>query len=204
MVHDEYHPDVPLSDWEAFRNWLSPMPTSGAQHHRAIEEVLDRSAAHMPHWYLPLARGAAIPSPYLLRQAGYRPGCHRARGWKKPKPRAGYEEVFKDLGSDCLIVLRCKSFWRITMDRGVLSRPHNHANFALVHIFGSTPILTRTYQEATYLAELSYEKGSPGLCWVHECPDDIIGAMDFALDRRIAETRACRQSKLRAPQCPIP
>jgi hypothetical protein len=120
----------------------------------------------------------------------------------------GNRSFFKDLGRDCLIVTRCKPFWRITMDRGVLSRPHNHPNFALVHMFGSTPILTRTYQEATYLAELCYEKGSPGLCWVPECPDDMNDAIDFALNRRIAETRECQplslQSSVACAQSALP
>jgi hypothetical protein len=191
MVHDECHPDVSLSDWQAFREWHSPTAASGAAQCRAIETVLDRSQVRLPRWYLPLARGAATPSSYLLRNAGHHPGAYRARGWKKCKPRPDREqELFKDLGRDCLIVTRCKPFWRITMDRGVLSRPHNHPNFALVHMFGSTPILTRTYQEATYLAELCYEKGSPGLCWVHECPDDIDGAIDFAEARNINEAVA--------------
>jgi hypothetical protein len=195
MFHDECHPDVSLSDWQAFRDWHSPASASGVPHCRAIEEVLDRNAVRLPPWYLPLARGAAIASLYLAHRAGYRPGGHRARGWVMCKPKPYREqELFKDLGRDGLIVTRCKPFWRITIGRGVLSRPH--PDFALVHMFGSTPILTRTYQEATYLAELCYEKGSPGLCWVHECPDDMNDAIDFALNRRIAETRAAHRSSV--------
>jgi|ERR1019366_9811974 hypothetical protein len=195
MVHDDCHPDVSLSEWQAFRDWHSPASaSSGAPHCRAIDTVVDRSAIRLPSWYLPLARGAAIPSLYSLCRAGYRPGGHRARGWRKPRRSGNREEVFKDLGRDCLVVNRCKPFWRITMDRGVLSRPH--PNFALVHRFGSTPILTRTYQEATYLAERCYETGWPGLCWVRECPDDMNDAIDFALDRRIAETRAAHRSSV--------
>ena len=75
MVHDECHPDVSLSHWEAFRNEASPY---------LIEKVLDRSATRLPRRFVPLARGAAIASPYLLRRAGYRPGSYRARGWFKP------------------------------------------------------------------------------------------------------------------------
>jgi hypothetical protein len=183
MTPDEFHPDISLADWRTFSNEVSPF---------VIEEVIDRSIAHMPSWFLPLARGAAVPSSYLLRSAGYRPGAYRARGWRKPKRSGKREEVFKDLGRDYLIVTRCKRFWRITMDRGVLSRPGNRCASALVHMFGSTPILARTYQEATYLAELCYEKGSPGLCWVHECPDDISGAIEFAQDRNINEALAAR------------
>jgi hypothetical protein len=186
MFSDEQHPHVSLSVWDAFQRWGSPY---------LIEKVLDRSETRLPGWYLPLARGAAIPSSYLLRRAGYRPGSHRARGWLKPSR----EEVFKDLGRDCLIVLRCKPFWRIALSTGgSLGRPHGHTNFALVHIFGSTPILTRTYQEATYLAEFCFEEGPlpTGLCWVHECPDDMDDAIDFSLDRAVDEAEAARALRL--------
>jgi hypothetical protein len=183
MVHDACHPDVPLSDWEAFRNEASPY---------LIERVLDRSETRLPRWFLPLARGAAIASPYLLARAGYRPGSYRAPGWRKPKRKPSHEEVFKDLGRECLIVLRCKPFWWIALNTGSLGRLHDHTNFALVHIFGSTPILTRTYQEATYLAEFCFKEGPlpTGLCWVRECPDDMNGAIDFSLDRGVDEARA--------------
>jgi hypothetical protein len=172
MVHDECHPDVSLSHWEAFRNEASPY---------LLEKVLDRNETRLPRRFLPLARGAGIASPYLLRRAGYRPGLYRARGWFKPN----HDQVWKEIGRSCLIVLRCKPFWRITRDHGATTS-------ALVHIFGSTPILTRTYQEATYLAEFCW-KGIPlptGLCWVHDCPDDVDDAIDFAFQRGINEARA--------------
>jgi hypothetical protein len=86
MFRDEQHPDVSLSDWDAFCTGASPY---------LIEQVLDRGAAGLPSWFLPLARGAAIPSPYLLRRAGYRPGSPCARGWLKPKRKPSREEVFK-------------------------------------------------------------------------------------------------------------
>jgi hypothetical protein len=179
MVSDDCHPDVSLSDWDCFSNEVSPF---------LIEKVLDRSETRLPNWCLPLARGAAIPSSYLLRGTGYSTGCCRARGWFK---RRG-DVLFKDLGRDCLIVQRCKPFWRIARDVGAVARPHDHPNFALVHIFGSTPIITRTYQEATYLAEFCSKKGPlpAGLCWVHECPDDINGTIDFALQRGVDEALA--------------
>jgi hypothetical protein len=75
-----------------------------------------------------------------------------ARGWSKPSG----EQLYKDLGSDCLIVERCGSFWRIGWDTGMLARPHDHPKFALVDLFSSTPIITRTYREATYLAEFCF------------------------------------------------
>jgi hypothetical protein len=184
MDSDDCHPDVSLSHWDAFRRWVSPYP---------MEKVVNRSDIALPHWYLPLARGAAFPSSNLLCRAGYRPGAHRARGWFKPSS----EELYKDLGRNSLVVQKCGHFWRIGWDTGTLARPHDHSYFALVHNFGSTPIITRTYQEATYLAEFCFEDNSllAGLCWVHECPDDINGAIDFSLDRGIAEARAARSRR---------
>jgi hypothetical protein len=190
MVHDECHPDVSLSYWEAFRNQAPP---------NFAEKVLDRSATRLPNWYVPLARGAMIPSSYLMRRAGYRSGSYRARGWLRPN----YKELFKDVGRIRLIVLKCGTFWRITRDIGAWRRPHQHMNFALVHIFGSTPVLTRTYQEATYLAEFCSKGGRlpAGLCWVHECPDEMDDAIDFALQRAFDEARAALgQGPIRLPR----
>jgi hypothetical protein len=97
MFHDECHPDVSLSDWQGFCDWYSPTAASGAAQYRAIEEVVDRSAIRLPMSCTPLARGAAIASPYLLRRAAYRPGAHRPRGWKKHKRRAGPGRLFVDV-----------------------------------------------------------------------------------------------------------
>jgi hypothetical protein len=176
---NDCHPNVSLADWNGYQR-LAPYP---------LEKVVNRSDISMPDWYLPLARGVAFPSSTLLRMAGYRPGSHRARGWLRAK-----DEVFRDLGRECLIVQSCKPFWRIGFDPGTLSRPHNHSNFALVHYFGSTPIVTRTYQEATYLADFCFKKcpSTSGLCWVHECPGDINRAIYFAHERCINEIRAAR------------
>lgn len=204
MFRDECHPDISLSDWQGFCDWYSTNAT-GATQFRAIEEVLDRGAIRLPMSCTPLARGAAIASQYLLRRTGYRPGVYRPRGWKKGKRRAGPGRLFadvdvliKDVGGDDLIVLRCEPFWRIARDYGACCGPHNYAYFVLAHLFGSTPIVTRTHQEATYLAEFCTRAGPlpSELCWVHECPDDVNDAIDFALDRRIAETRAAHRSSV--------
>ena len=53
MFSDDKHLDVTLSDWEAFRREFSPF---------RIEEVVDRNEIELPDWFLPLARGAAIPT----------------------------------------------------------------------------------------------------------------------------------------------
>jgi hypothetical protein len=45
-----------------------------------------------------------------------------------------------------------------------------------------------TDSTAMYLAEFFYWIDPPaGLRWVEECPDDLLGAIDFAQNRRIDE-----------------
>jgi len=187
MFRDERHPDVSLSDWTTFRREFSSY---------LIEEVIDRNAIKLLDRFLPLARGIAIPSSYLLNKAGYRIGSHRARGWCKPH----CDVLWKDIGPDSLVVRGyCgQPLWAVERN-GPTGRPHRHQNMALVHGFGSTPILTRTYQAATYLAEFCYFNGPPrGLQWVNECPDDIDGAIDFAEARNINEAVAACLPRLAA------
>jgi hypothetical protein len=176
MFRDEGHYDLSLIDWEKFRKGFSLS---------LMEEVISRREIGLPLWYMPLARGGAIASKHLMRRTGYRPGSRRARGWFKPNG----EEVCKDLGAHCLVVLRAGRLWRSCFAPGnESSRPHDHALITLVHTFGSTPILTRTYQEATHLTEFCYWNGAPaGLRWVYECLDDMDAAIDFSLDRALDE-----------------
>jgi hypothetical protein len=182
MFRDEGHPDVSLSDWKTFQREFSPY---------LIEEVVARSSIKLPDWFMPLARGIAIPSSYLLGRAGYRSGSYRASGWSKPH----CDVLSKDIGPDSLIVRGyCgQPFWQIERNGSPGRRPHNHPNMALVHLFGSTPVLTRTYHAATFLAEFCYLNGPPpGLRWVDECPDDVSGAIKYAQQRRINEATATR------------
>jgi hypothetical protein len=175
MFSDEQHPDVSLSDWNAFQKWTSP---------DLFENVLDRKSADLPDWFVPLARGAAIPSRYLLRRAGYGLGWRRPPGWRK-EGRAG--ELFKAY-RECLIVTPCGPFWRIERE-GTLHRPHFHINMTLAHFFGSTPILAPNAEAAICLAEFCFLNGLPsGLCWAQGCPDDVTGAIQYAQQRCINET----------------
>jgi hypothetical protein len=176
MLPTPDHPHVIWYEWQTFKNEFSPF---------LIEEVLDRGVANMPDWFVPLARGAAIASPYLLHIAGHRPGSRRAPGWDK----LHCDVLSKDIGPDSLIVRACRNgpLWAIEQG-GSPDRPHGHPNMALVHKFGSTPILARTYQAATYLAEFCYWNDPPaGLRWIEECPDDMSGAIEFFRIRRIVE-----------------
>lgn len=179
MFHDHQHPDVSPSHWEAFRKEVSPY---------VIETVLDRREVNVPAWFVPLARGTAIPSAHLLYLSGYRPGAYRKRGWRKPH----CDVLYKDVGRDNLVVrgYRGQPLWWIERN-GSPGRPHDHPNRTLVHTFGSTPIVTREYRAATYLAEFCFFNDPPaGLRWVDECPDDLSGAIEFAQNRRIQEILA--------------
>ena len=181
MFRDEQHPDVPLSDFEAFHHEFSPYP---------IEKILDRNSANLADWFLPLARGAATPRRYPLRRAGYGRGWRRPPGWLKMQ-----YELFKEFDRDCLVVTDGQPFWRIERE-GSLMRPHLHVNLTLAHIFGSTQILARNVQSAICLAEFCYLKGLPaGLCWAEGCPNDEKGAIEYAQQRRINEAvAACSYS----------
>ena len=175
MLPTPDHPHVIWYEWQIFKKEFSPY---------LIEQVLDRRDTDLPKWYAPIARGAAIPSSYLLSRAGYRPGSYRARGWRKPN----HEEVWKEFGADCLVVRREQRLWRIELNGLALGRPHDHSGKTLVHNFGSTPIVTRSYQSATHLAEFCLLNGPPsGLRWNDECPDDMKGAIEFYRIRQIVE-----------------
>lgn len=179
MFHENGHPNVSLKDWKAFKKEFSPY---------LIKEVIDRSAIQLPHWLLPLARGIAIPSSHLLRVAGYSAGSYGAGGWCKPH----CDVLWKDIGPDSLLVrgYRGQPLWWIERN-GSRGRRHNHPNMTLVHLFGSTPIVTRNYQAATHLAEFCFFNDPPlGLRWVTECPDDLSGAIEFARNRRTSEVLA--------------
>ena len=72
MFCDVDHPNVSLSEWQTFLKDLPP---------HLIVEVIDRSKLGLPPWFVPFARGVAIASHALLREAGHRLGMHRPRGW---------------------------------------------------------------------------------------------------------------------------
>ena len=167
MFHEDGHPDVSLLDWETFRREFS---------RHLLEEVLNRSQIKLLDRFVPLARGVGIPSAYLLSRAGYRPGSRRPPGWSKPH----CDVLWKDIGRDSLIVRGyCgQPLWQIER-KGSPNRPHGQPNMTLVHNFGSTPILTRNYQSATYLAEFCYRNGPPaGLRWVERMPRRTLAKCD--------------------------
>src|SRR5271170_5622186 len=94
MFDDVEYPNVTVSDWETFHK---DFPRS------LIDEVIDRNEARLPNWFLPLARGVAIASDELLRQAGYHEERYQPRGWRETS-----SDFFqKGVGKKSLIVCRC-------------------------------------------------------------------------------------------------
>lgn len=181
MFHDQYHPDIPQSDWDAFQRWGSP-----------YVKVLDRNSVNLPDWFVPLARGVATPSRYLLRLAGYGRGWRRPPGWRKG-PRG---ELTKEFNQECLIVTP-GPLCRIERE-GTLQRPHLRVNMTLAHEFGPTPILAGSVQVAICLAEFCILPGRLPLklCWAEACPDDVKGAIEYAHQRRINEARSAAAFQL--------
>jgi hypothetical protein len=69
------------------------------------------------------------------------------------------------------------------------------ADDVLVYNFGSTPILTRSYQSSMWLAEYCHAKGPPaGFRWIKVIPENIDAAIAFAKKRSHDEALACRNA----------
>jgi hypothetical protein len=175
MFHDVDHPRVPLSDWQTFKN-CPP---------RLIGEVIDRTEAQLPDWFVPLARGVALPSDALLRSVGYRDGMSCPSGWDKT-----HCDVFERDNIDLkrLKVRQCSNqgLWTVERWRD-LWRPYVHSDEVLVHDFGSTPIFTRSYQSAMQLAMHCELKPPLGLRWIAACPPKYQDAIN---ERRVNELLA--------------
>jgi hypothetical protein len=182
---DPGHPDTTLADWSTFQKEASPY---------LIDKIIDRRATHLPVWFVPLARGAAIASSCLLSNAGYRPGmglCPVAR--TRMEPRAIELEVD---GDNRLVVRRYGRLWTAEWWNDDRCPFHKHADQVLVHSFGSTPILTRSCEAASYLAVACMGGTGAGLRWINACPVDYQNAIKFAKKRSIDE--ACSQSNVGA------
>jgi hypothetical protein len=113
---------------------------------------------------VPLARGAAVSSSYLLARTGYRPGARRPVGWKKTNV-----DVFdRKICWQTELTVRAvneQELWGI--ERFSFGRKYPDYGEVLVFPFGSTPFLTRNYQSAIYLSEVCHRNGPPaGLRWI--------------------------------------
>ena len=180
-MFEQGHPNVSLSDWQAFI-------ATETSRRSLIGEVVDRSECGcLPDWFVPLARGVAIASDALLRQAGHHDGMHRPRGWREVD-RHCYRQLLGGEGPswpDVLVVRRCDKHEWWAIERRVADVWE-----VLVCDFGSTPIFTRSYQSAIRVAMHCNGTNSPhGLRWIKQAPDDCSGAIEFARKRRIDEAQ---------------
>jgi hypothetical protein len=177
------HPHVPLSDWNCFRQNVPPFK---------FEKVINRGEVNLPKWYLPLARGVAVASKYFLHMVGYRTS-YCPRSWQPTK-----EGDFRCLnGEDTGFHVRrvaCggQNLW--TIERFDHRFPLGHE--VLVHVFGSTPVVTRRCHKAMHIAEHCHWEGPPlAFRWVAVRALNQEAAIKFAQDRRRKEARLIRSQK---------
>lgn len=183
MFYDPDHPDVSLSEWRTFTREY-PL--------HLVAEVIDRSEVTVPDWFVPLARGVAIASDALLRDAGHRPGMCRPHGWLKRGHTFLRMTGHTPKGWEHLRVWECSEPRLWTVERLSESRSYEHSDEVLVLQFGSTPIFIRTYQSAMRLAMHCHANGPPaGLRWITACPANYQEAVD---ERRIDEIVAGRKA----------
>jgi hypothetical protein len=181
MFYDIDHPNVTLSEWEAFK------AQEGARQTR-FSKIVDREdCGFFPDWFTPLARGVAIAAPALLEKAGYRQGMRRPCDWTKWDPdvyslRLGYTEGADS--SNALIVRRCDKhpWWMI-------ERRLADVEQVLVCKFGSTPILAPDYKSAMCLAmHCNANKSPDDVRWIKFSPDNSESVKEFARQRLVMET----------------
>lgn len=182
MDNEPGHPNVTLNDWEAFRKGFSPF---------SFAEVIDRSELDLPDWFVPLARGVAIPTDHVLRKVGCRPGSHRPAYWTHPT-----RDLFHlSQGQWGLTVEKIGQYWFAKRwERGTPRFPVEKPDEVLVFPFASTPIVARTYQPVIRVAQhCRWNEPQPfGYKWVTIRPVDCEGVMNFANERRIREMAYAR------------
>jgi hypothetical protein len=166
------HKDIPLSDYEAFR--AAPPP-------ELIERVIDRRETGLLGSFVPNARGVALASSLLLRIAKIR-GSH-----SNSLKCAGPDFVRRDWDGTCLDTERFGDLWTVEWLTWVSPQ-------VLVHRIGSTPIVTRTSEEALQLAELCASDPPRGLCWIAKMPPDI-GLLENVQKMTCAAALAHREAK---------
>jgi hypothetical protein len=168
----EGHPDVSQQHWLAFSRQLSPH----------FSQAISREQLDLPHWFLPLARGAIVAGPPLLRCTGCKVRGRRSPEWTRVKTN-----VFqRDVGKTRLRVRRTNDgrFWIISRWPPGVSRLSDKYSETLVHIFGSTPLVTERLEEALHLAYW-FQKNKPiaSLRWSKASPAFLIGVLALAMVR---------------------
>ena len=175
MFYEIGFPNLSLGDWQKFRQKHSPY---------LFENVIDRHEACLPLWFVPLARGVAIASDYLLRRAGCHCGTFRPTGWYESGP--GYSR--KELSENSFLATwNCEQTGLWTVERIDGSRKIDEV---LVYSLGRTPVLTRSYQAAMQLAMHCHVNGPPiGFRWLKADPNKDIEAIEIARRRQIEEAQ---------------
>ena len=187
MFYDIERPEITLLEWEQFCEEFPP---------HLIEDVIDRDKACLPDWFMPLAWGVAIASDELLREAGHRDGMRQPHGWRETTPHYFKHDIGDDVWASWRFLLVRVSdetcLW--TIERLGPSRRYE-VDEVLGHIFGGTPIFTRSYQSAMCLAMHCHTKEPPpGLRWIKGPQNEVKGVTEFArmhrFDQRYARYRA--------------
>lgn len=176
VFYDFGHPNITLSEWETFRKNLSPF---------LIDQVIDRHEARLPEWFVPLARGVAIPSNKFLRQVGHRDGMDRPGNWRETSC-----DFFRwEDRQQKLIVRRSENEDLWTVERWNWIGRGSEVDEVLVFTFGWTPILTRCYQSAMRLAMHCHINGPlPCTRWFKADLDKDKLAIEIARQRQVNET----------------
>ena len=153
-----------FEDWQAFQNAPSCF---------TFDKILDRDQLPLPDWFVPSAHGAVIPSRYYLSQrAGFNAQTYKPRGWRTLKRANGHD---KGLVDHRYLTRRCGGLFSIERSQGRL----RCYGSVLAHRFASTPVFTRTLEEAQYLAQL--KRFPSELRWVTLLPYDDVKYTDDEL-----------------------
>lgn len=130
---------APIGHWQAFRNAPSTFK---------FDKILDRNQLPLPNWFVSPAHGVLVPSQYYLSQRGYDPRTFQSRGWIGLKRVDGY---YRNVRAHRYLSRRCGDVFSV--ERSWDGRVYFYGS-VLAHRFASTPIFTRTLEEAQYLAQL--------------------------------------------------
>ena len=186
MFYDADHPNITLSEWEAFK-------TSEAARQSLSTEVIARTDSCIAPWFVPLARGMAVASHTLLRRVGYRPGKACPSGWWEQSP----DYFLLRIRFGCFLMVReCDETNLWTVERLWAERRHVDDDEVLVHEFGSTPIVTRNPYSSMLLAVYCHENLPPnGLRWIKASPTDVDAAIEFARRRQTNDALCARDAQ---------
>jgi hypothetical protein len=156
MSHRHGYPVVAQNQWQAF-SIQPPIHFSRA---------IGREAADIPFWLLPLCRGVLVAGPYLLKLTAHPDQRH---DWVQVKPDV-YQRV---VGKTRLRVRRTNEgrLWIISRWSAGVKMRSDRDSETLVHLFGSTPVVTDDLCGALHLAHW-FEVNAPiaNIRWAKACP----------------------------------